>query len=103
MHLHGDFMHALTTALPHEVTHTVLASYFGPGRCRGWADEWISLLSEPEDEQATHDARARAILNQGRGWAAEGADAHDRVPEGRDGAIHTGALSRPLPGEPART
>jgi hypothetical protein len=66
MHLRGDFMHALTTELPHEVTHTVLASYFAKPLPR-WADEGISLLAESEDEQATFDARAREVLNQGRG------------------------------------
>jgi hypothetical protein len=66
MDLRGDFMHALTATLPHEVTHTVLASYFARPVPR-WADEGISLLSESEDEQATCDARAREILNQGRG------------------------------------
>lgn len=66
MHLRGDFLHALATALPHETTHVVLASYFARPLPR-WADEAISLLSESEDEQATHDLRAREVLNAGRG------------------------------------
>jgi RNA polymerase sigma factor (sigma-70 family) len=65
MELHGDFMHALTVTLPHEVTHAVLASFFGRPVPR-WADEGMSVLSESDDEQATHDARARDALNGGR-------------------------------------
>jgi hypothetical protein len=66
MHLRGDFLHALSAALPHEVTHAVLASYFARPLPR-WADEGISLLSEAGDEQATLDLRAREVLNAGRG------------------------------------
>src|SRR5262249_22920508 len=51
---------------PHEVTHTVLASFFGRPVPR-WADEGLSVLSESDDEQANHDVRVRELLNAGRG------------------------------------
>jgi hypothetical protein len=59
-------MAALTNFLPHEVTHTVLASIFGKPVPR-WADEGMSLLSEPDDEQVGNDVRLREVLNAGRG------------------------------------
>ena len=64
--LRGDFLTALNNTLPHEVTHAVLASYFGKPLPR-WADEGVALLSESDDEQASHDTRARELLNAGRG------------------------------------
>lgn len=66
MAIHGDFMAALTNTLPHEVTHTVLASFFGKPVPR-WADEGISLLSESNNEQANHDTHLRDLLSNGRG------------------------------------
>lgn len=62
----GDFLSVLASTLPHEVTHTVLASYFGKPIPR-WADEGIAALAESEDEHASHDARVRDLLNAGRG------------------------------------
>ena len=64
--LRGDFMPVLTDPLPHEVTHTVLASFFARPVPR-WADEGISLLAESEGEQGLLDGRAREVLTQGRG------------------------------------
>jgi hypothetical protein len=66
MELRGDFMAALTTMLPHEVTHAVLASAAGRPLPR-WADEGLALLSESDDEQAGNDARLRELLGAGRG------------------------------------
>lgn len=66
MSLRGSFVPTLASTLPHEVTHTVLASYFGKPVPR-WADEGTAVLSESDDEQVSHDARARELLNAGRG------------------------------------
>jgi hypothetical protein len=40
--------------LPHEVTHTIFAAYFG-GPMPRWADEGASLLSEDLVERQRHD------------------------------------------------
>jgi hypothetical protein len=56
----------LTTALPREVLHVVLASFLGESRQR-WAEEGIALLAESDEDQAARDARARELLNAGRG------------------------------------
>jgi hypothetical protein len=44
----------LASALPHEVTHTIFAAYFG-GPMPRWADEGASLLSEDTREIDRHD------------------------------------------------
>ncbi|MHC5543779.1 hypothetical protein ACYOEI_36595, partial [Singulisphaera rosea] len=44
----------LASALPHEVTHTIFAAYFG-GPMPRWADEGASLLSEDLRERQRHD------------------------------------------------
>src|SRR5262245_30335729 len=66
MELRGDFMATLTSTLPHEVMHVLLASHFGKPIPQ-WADEGIAVLSESEDEQANHDTRLRELLSAGRG------------------------------------
>jgi hypothetical protein len=65
MELRGPFVLTLASTLPHEVAHTVLASYFGKSVPR-WADEGAAVLSESDDEQANHDVRARELLGAGR-------------------------------------
>jgi hypothetical protein len=66
MHIFGETKQLLTSVLPHEVTHTVLAHHFGQAVPR-WADEGGSVLSENDEERYTHDIKCREILNQGRG------------------------------------
>ncbi len=50
----GRLDRILASALPHEVTHTVFAAYFG-GPMPRWADEGASLLSEDAREKLRHD------------------------------------------------
>ncbi len=66
MEIKGKIDQLLDSVLPHEVTHTVLAHYFGRPVPR-WADEGGSVLSENDDERYKHDISARELLNQGRG------------------------------------
>jgi len=66
MELRGDFMQVLNSTLPHEVTHTILASHFAKPVPR-WVDEGIAVLAESDEEQFNHDVRARELLNAGRG------------------------------------
>ncbi len=62
MVLEGSLENLLANTLPHEVTHTVLAHYFGAPVPR-WADEGAALLSEDEEEQQRYQRHARQILN----------------------------------------
>ena len=52
--LEGRLDRILASALPHEVTHTIFAAYFG-GPMPRWADEGASLLSEDLREKRRHD------------------------------------------------
>ena len=54
MSVEGRLDRILASALPHEVTHTVFAAYFG-GPMPRWADEGASLLSEDLRERRRHD------------------------------------------------
>jgi RNA polymerase sigma factor (sigma-70 family) len=61
MHLEGSLDRLLIAALPHEVTHTVFADYFGKAVVR-WADEGGAVLSEDEEEQQRHEQLALRVL-----------------------------------------
>lgn len=54
MSVEGRLDRILASALPHEVTHTIFAAYFG-GPMPRWADEGASLLSEDLVERRRHD------------------------------------------------
>jgi len=66
MEMKGEFRTVLETALPHEVTHTVLATHLKRPIPR-WADEGIALQAESFDSQREHETKARELLNAGRG------------------------------------
>jgi hypothetical protein len=61
MTVEGRLDRILASALPHEVTHTIFASYFG-GPMPRWADEGASLLSEDDRERRRHDQIAIDLL-----------------------------------------
>jgi hypothetical protein len=65
MRISGPRERLLNSVLPHEVTHTVFAFYFGRPVPR-WADEGGSVLSEDDIERGRHDQMCRQLLNQGR-------------------------------------
>ena len=54
MTVEGRLDRILASALPHEVTHTIFAAFFGQPMPR-WADEGASLLSEDRVEHQRHD------------------------------------------------
>jgi hypothetical protein len=61
MNVEGRLDRILASAVPHEVTHTVFAAYFGSPMPR-WADEGASLLSEDLRERQRHDQIAVDLL-----------------------------------------
>jgi len=61
MTVEGRLDRILASALPHEVTHTVFAAYFG-GPMPRWADEGASLLSEDDRELRRHDQIASDLF-----------------------------------------
>ena len=63
MAVEGRLDRILNSALPHEVTHTVFAAYFG-GPMPRWADEGASLLSEDQRERLRQDQIALDLLSR---------------------------------------
>lgn len=61
IHVEGRLDRILASALPHEITHTIFAAYFGEPMPR-WADEGASLLSEDLREIHRHDQIVRNLL-----------------------------------------
>jgi hypothetical protein len=57
----GRLDRILASALPHEVTHTIFAAFFG-GPMPRWADEGASLLSEDLRERRRHDHIADNLI-----------------------------------------
>ncbi len=70
MSVEGRLDRILASALPHEVTHTIFAAYFG-GPMPRWADEGASLLSEDLRERRRHDQISMDLLGR-RGEMALG-------------------------------
>ena len=58
----------LDSVLPHEITHTVLATYFGRPLPR-WADEGICTTVEHAAERRKHEAKLQEFLRSHRGIA----------------------------------
>ncbi len=63
MTVEGRLDRILASALPHEITHTIFAAYFG-GPMPRWADEGASLLSEDLFERRRHDQIAIDLFNR---------------------------------------
>src|SRR5206468_1044412 len=53
MNLEGPLDRLLSSCLPHEVTHAVLADHFR-GLIPRWADEGMALMAEDAEEQQRH-------------------------------------------------
>lgn len=66
MEVVGSPQRILDSVLPHEITHTVLATHFGRPLPR-WADEGISTTVEHSSERSKHDVKLREYLTTRRG------------------------------------
>ena len=68
MEVIGTPQRILDSVLPHEITHTILATYFGRPLPR-WADEGICTTVEHAAERKKHDAKLQEFLRSRRGIA----------------------------------
>jgi hypothetical protein len=68
MEVVGSPERILDSVLPHEVTHTILATYFGRPLPR-WADEGICTTVEHPSERQKHEVKLREFLRSRRGIA----------------------------------
>lgn len=64
--LRGDRYRAALAALPHEITHIVLADLFVDRPPPAWADEGMATLADAPAKRAGHAADLRAALAEGR-------------------------------------
>ena len=68
MEVVGSKARILDSVLPHEITHTVLATYFGRPLPR-WADEGICTTVEHQSERQKHERKLIEFLRSHRGIA----------------------------------
>lgn len=68
MEVIGTPQRILDSVLPHEITHTILATYFGRPLPR-WADEGICTTVEHAAERKKHEAKLQEFLRSRRGIA----------------------------------
>jgi hypothetical protein len=68
--LRADADDWLISALPHELTHVVLAGKFSTKQIPRWADEGMAILSEPESRQAIRRAAMQRALARTARYAA---------------------------------
>jgi len=54
LHMNLEAPNVLTTVLPHETTHVVIAGRFGPVDVPRWADEGMAVLTEPREQVEKH-------------------------------------------------
>lgn len=66
MEVVGSPTRILDSVLPHEVTHTILATHFGRPLPR-WADEGVCTTVEHSAEKTKHEAKLREFLTSNRG------------------------------------
>ena len=68
MEVVGTPRRILDSVLPHEITHTILATHFGRPLPR-WADEGICTTVEHQEEKVKHEIKLREFLASRRGIA----------------------------------
>lgn len=68
--LRGDATDWLDSALPHELTHVVIAERFTKVRIPRWADEGLAILAEPNRKQERRREALRVSLHVSRPWTA---------------------------------
>lgn len=68
MEVVGSSERIMDSVLPHEITHTVLATYFGRPLPR-WADEGICTTVEHTTERSKHEKKLLEFLRSRRGIA----------------------------------
>jgi hypothetical protein len=83
MHVQGSLERVLDSVVPHEVNHTIFASYFRRPLPR-WADEGAATLFEHESEQAVQKSAHDSRISLG----------HERCPDSVRGRLFTGQVSR---------
>jgi hypothetical protein len=86
--LRADSRDPLTAALPHEMTHVVLADRFLDRPLPRWADEGIALMADPMAKQAAHERDLHGAIQTGRRIRLASLLKMDEYPQGSVAAFY---------------
>ncbi len=84
--LRADKSNLLTAALPHEMTHVVVADWMKGKPWPLWAEEGMAMLADPAEKQARHTSDLETAFASGSAFSAaelltlEAYPSHDRWP-----------------------
>jgi hypothetical protein len=85
--LRGDVAEPLRAALPHEMTHVVLADAFPSDELPRWADEGMAMQADPPDKLAGHARDLDAAVARGTAFRVPELLVRDAYPMGDRRAV----------------
>ncbi len=92
--VHSDDPNMMVGVLPHETTHVVLAGNLGSGLVPRWADEGMSVLSEPQDRIERHTRQMPKLDQEGGLFPLKQLlELRDYPEQGRVGAFYAQSVS----------
>jgi len=91
--LRSDSCNPLTAALPHELTHVVLADRFRDRPLPRWADEGIAVMADTAEKQAGHERDLRSAIASGNRIRLESLFNHENYPGGQVAAFYAHSTS----------
>ena len=92
MNIQGSRERILDSVLPHEVTHTIFASYFRQPLPR-WADEGACTTVEHRSEIAKQENESDRVSENGSRHSVQPDVRDEGIPAGRDAAVRPGPLA----------
>jgi hypothetical protein len=89
-----DRPNPLVDALPHELTHVVLAELLADGKLPRWADEGMAMLADPHEKQRLHTRDLHHAFADGSAFRLADLLVMDGYPaHGRQAAFYAQSLS----------
>jgi hypothetical protein len=85
--LRGDVAEPLRAALPHEMTHVVLADAFPSDELPRWADEGMAMQADPPEKLAGHARDLEAAVASGTAFRVPELLVKDAYPMGERRAV----------------
>ena len=79
--LHCEERNLVSVVLPHEATHIVIASGFGPQLVPRWADEGMAVLSEPHERLERHLANLDSCRQENQLFSLQSLMQMDQYPQ----------------------
>ena len=91
--LRCDNCDPLTAALPHELTHVVLADRFLDQPLPRWADEGIAVMADTAEKRAGHDRDLRSAITSGTRIRLASLFKQENYPRGQVAAFYAQSSS----------